>query len=88
MTSVVCYTFLRVKMLIDVVVLLWCRVTVVVDLDKFWVDERSPIIYDFRLTPPTPPPTSTVHAFFSCHHRRHHHLVTTEQKLLHHVMEY
>jgi len=40
--------------------LLFIRVTVVVDYDAYWVDERSPIIYESKLTPPTVQPTTTV----------------------------
>jgi len=45
--------------------LLFYSVTVVVDLATFWVDERSQIVYDHRMTPATSRPTSTVSLYFS-----------------------
>ena len=46
--------------------LLHCRVTLVVDYDTYWVDERSEVIYDQRLQPATSPPVSTVRICLQC----------------------
>jgi len=40
------------------------RVTVVLDSDTFWVDERSPIIYDHRLSPSPSLPSPTVRSSY------------------------